>query len=50
MTRFNEEAGKTYQLSLSIGYAMWTEVQTLEQIVEIADERMYEVKMRKKAK
>ena len=50
VSRFNEEAGKKYQLSLSIGYAMWTEVQTLEQIVEIADERMYEVKMRKKAK
>ncbi len=45
---FNKEAGKAYQLSFSIGYAMWNEAEDIEQLVEIADERMYLVKTRKK--
>ena len=49
VVRFNKQAGKEYQLSLSIGYAMWEEADDVKQLVERADERMYAVKMRKKA-
>lgn len=47
--RFNEQSGKKYKLSLSIGYAMWKEVGMLEGLVEKADERMYIVKARRKS-
>lgn len=47
--RFNEQSGKKYKLSLSIGYAMWKEVGMLEGLVEKADERMYIVKTRRKS-
>lgn len=46
--RFNKEEGKKYRLSFSIGYAMWSEVDNTEKLVEKADERMYAVKARKK--
>lgn len=45
---FNKEAGKEYKLSFSMGYAMWSEVDTIEQLIKKADERMYLVKARKK--
>lgn len=47
--RFNREAQKKYQLSFSIGYAMWAEVADIEKLVNKADERMYEEKKRKKS-
>lgn len=47
--RFNEQSGKKYKLSLSIGYAMWSEVGMLDGLVEKADERMYIVKARRKS-
>lgn len=48
--RFNKEEKRPYQLSLSIGYALWNETQTMESLVEKADERMYEEKIRKKSR
>lgn len=48
VSHFNKTAGKAYQLSVSIGYAMWSEAKDLKKLVEIADERMYAVKSRKK--
>lgn len=48
--RFNKEEKKPYHLSLSIGYALWNETQAMEALVEKADERMYEEKVRKKSK
>lgn len=47
--RFNKEAGKSYKLSFSIGYAMWSEVDNTEELVEKADSRMYHVKACKKS-
>lgn len=48
--RFNAEARKPYRLSLSIGYAMWSEAHDAETLVSKADERMYEEKTKKKCK
>lgn len=49
VSRFNREAGKPYQLSLSIGHALWSEAEeNMETLVNKADERMYEEKARKK--
>lgn len=45
---FNAESGKSYQLSFSIGYAMWSEARDVEAFVSCADQRMYEEKMKKK--
>lgn len=47
---FNRETAKNYKLSFSIGYAMWREVDTIEQLIDKADERMYAIKARKKSK
>lgn len=49
VTAFNAESEKPYHLSLSIGYAMWSEVHDVEAFVSKADERMYEEKTKKKA-
>lgn len=50
VARFNKETSKNYKLSFSIGYAMWKEVDNIEQLIEKADERMYAIKTRKKQK
>lgn len=50
LARYNRELAKNYKLSFSIGYAMWHEVDTIEQLIEKADERMYAIKTRKKSK
>lgn len=47
---FNERKEKPYRLSLSIGYAMWSEVQREPAaLMEKADARMYQRKTEKKA-
>lgn len=48
--RFNKEEKKPYQLSVSIGHALWSETKTTEALVKKADERMYEEKMQKKSR
>ncbi len=50
--QYNKEENKPYQLSLSIGCAMWSENESgsLEELIQKADERMYEHKMGKKEK
>lgn len=51
VSRFNREAGKSYLLSFSIGHALWSEAAgSKENLVNKADERMYEEKARKKRK
>lgn len=50
VAHFNRETSKKYKLSFSIGYAMWDEVDTIEQLIAKADERMYAIKARKKNK
>lgn len=49
--RFNEAGGRDYRISLSIGYALWSEVphNSTERLVDLADERMYQVKEKHKA-
>ncbi|MCI8390584.1 MAG: diguanylate cyclase [Roseburia sp.] len=51
LARFNGETKREYRISLSIGYALWSEVarERPEQLVDLADERMYEEKQKKKA-
>lgn len=48
VNKFNKFSGKEYQLSFSMGYAMWNEVRTVEELVKKADERMYLIKEGKK--
>ena len=43
---FNANSKKPYQLSFSIGYALWSETEGMEELIEMADERMYEEKIR----
>ncbi len=47
---FRQKTGKPYSLSLSIGYAMWSEIadQTTAGLIAKADERMYRQKTDKK--
>lgn len=46
---FNRGATKEYRLSVSIGYALWSENPgSVEKLLELADSRMYEVKQARK--
>ncbi len=51
LARFNGETKREYRISLSIGHALWSEVahERPEQLVDLADERMYGEKQKKKA-
>ena len=40
----NKEAGAPYRMSLSIGYARLDEAKTIKAVIDLADERQYEVK------
>lgn len=46
--RFNETSQKSYQLSFSIGHALWSEAKDIETLIAKADERMYAEKCLKK--
>ena len=49
---FNEVSGKPYQIMFSAGYAIYdgTGQATLDKMISIADDKMYEIKKAKKAK
>jgi two-component system, cell cycle response regulator len=48
---YNRRAGRTYELSISVGVAEWTpgHPATLHELLELADARMYQEKRAKKA-
>lgn len=48
LRKFNEARSTDYQLSFSVGHALWSEAQDEETLINKADERMYEKKCRKK--
>ena len=51
LANLNKNAGKTYEISASLGYVTTTPTQTdsLSDLIQIADSRMYEIKKKKKA-
>ena len=47
--KFNANRKKSYELSLSVGYAFWHEAgRRAENLIKEADKRMYAEKVRKK--
>ncbi len=50
LSQLNEAAGAKYSLQVSIGFAKYTnEIQSIEELIELADEKLYQVKKIRKA-